>query len=159
MSLNPHSAKAPSRSGGLALPRRPSNADSPLVLVAEDHEDTRYMLKLILERNGCRVCEASDGLEAVEAAERERPHLILMDGSLPHLDGLGATRRIRESALMDEMLIVALNGWGTPGFHLDALAAGCNDCLNKPIDFGRLKNLLDTLFQPPQKAARATQRL
>ncbi len=146
MSLNPGSAKIPAYSDGQTLRRRRSNADGPRVLVAEDHEDTRVMLKVMLERSGCQVFEASDGLEAVEAAERERPDLILMDGSLPLLDGLGATRRIRESAFMQEMLIVALNGWGTPGFHSDALAAGCNDCLAKPIDFGRLKNLLDNLF-------------
>ncbi len=146
MSLNPGSAKTPVQGDGQTLRRQRSNTDGPRVLVAEDHEDTRVMLRMILERRGCRVYEAVDGLEAVETAERERPHLILMDGSLPRLDGLGATRRIRESALMQEMLIVALNGWGTPGFHSAALAAGCNFCLAKPIDLGRLKNLLDNLF-------------
>nr|MBA3765987.1 response regulator [Acidobacteriota bacterium] len=90
MSLNLDSAKTPIQSEGQTLRRRRSNADGPRVLVAEDHEDTRVMLRLILERSGCRVYEAADGLEAVEAAERERPDLILMDGSLPRLDGLGA---------------------------------------------------------------------
>lgn len=157
MSLNLGSAKTPVQRDG--QPRRRSKADSPLVLVAEDHEDTRDMLRLILERQGCRVCVATDGLEAVEAAERERPDLILMDGTLPRLDGLGATRRLRESALMREMLIVALNGWGTPEFHTAALAAGCNDCLEKPIDFERLKNLLEHLFQSRRNAAHMTQRV
>lgn len=159
MSLNLNRAKTPATRDDQTLQQRRSSADGPLVLVAEDHDDTRYMLKLMLERSGCRVYEARDGLEAVEAAERERPHLILMDGSLPRLDGLGATRRIRESALMHEMMIVALNGWGTPDFHSAALAAGCNDCLAKPIDFGRLKNLVDALFQPSPDATRAAQGL
>ena len=114
------------------------------------------MLRVMLERRGCRVYEAADGLEAVETAERERPDLILMDGSLPLLDGLGATRRIRESAPLQEMWIVALNGWGTQGFHSAALAAGCNDCLAKPIDFVRLKNLLDNLFLTAAGARRRT---
>jgi CheY-like chemotaxis protein len=146
MSLNPNSAKMFVQSDDQTLMRRGFIADGPRVLVVEDHEDTRVMLRMILERRGCRVYEAADGLEAVETAARERPRLILMDGSLPRLDGLEATRRIRESAPLQEMLIVALNGWGTPGFHTAALAAGCNDCLSKPIDFGRLKNLLDNLF-------------
>ncbi len=146
MSLNPDSARILIQSEGQTLGRRRSRDGGPHVLVAEDHEDTRVMLRVMVERRGCRVYEAVNGLEAVEAAERERPDLILMDGSLPLLDGLGATRRIRESAPLEEMWIVALNGWGTPGFHSAALAAGCNDCLVKPIDFVQLKNLLDNLF-------------
>jgi len=74
--------------------------EKPLVLVAEDHEDTRYMLRTIFEMKGCRVVEACDGLQAVAVAGRERPDLILMDGSLPVLDSLVATRLIRGNAFM-----------------------------------------------------------
>ena len=66
--------------------------------------------------------EACNGLEAVEAASREKPELILMDGRLPFLDGLEATRRIRENGLQDQVKIVALNGSGNPCYHADALA-------------------------------------
>ena len=79
-----------------STPRRSSRKHKPKVLIVEDHEDTREMLRTILEMKGCQVIEAGDGLEAVEQARRERPELILMDGSLPLLDGLQATRRIRE---------------------------------------------------------------
>src|SRR5947199_7839391 len=66
--------------------------EKPLVLVAEDHEDTRFMLRMIFEMKGCRVVEACDGLQAVEVAGREQPDLILIDGSLPLLDSLAAMR-------------------------------------------------------------------
>jgi two-component system cell cycle response regulator DivK len=115
------------------------------VLVVEDHEDTRFILRTVLERSGCRVVEAADGFEAVEMAGREQPDLILMDGSLPRLGGLAATRLIRQDTLLQEVLIVALSGWATPSFHAAALAAGCNECLDKPIDFKRLKSLLTDL--------------
>ena len=111
----------------------------PTILVVEDHDDTREMLHTLLEMWGCRVVEACNGLEAVEAASRERPQLILMDGRLPLLDGLEATRRIRENGLLDQVKIVALNGSGSPCYHADALAAGCNDSIEKPFDIERLR--------------------
>ena len=109
------------------------------VLVVEDHDDTREMLCVLLESWGCRVVEACNGLEAVEAASRERPQLILMDGRLPLLDGLEATRRIRENELLDQVKILALNGSGSPSYHADALAAGCNDSIEKPFDIEKLR--------------------
>jgi len=122
------------------------NASQPTILVAEDHDDTREMLSILLTRWGCRVVEASNGLEAVETALRERPALILMDGSLPLLDGLGATRRIRENGFGNQVKILALNGWGSPIYHAAALAAGCDGCIPKPIDFDQLKRHLIPLF-------------
>ena len=114
----------------------------PTILVVEDHNDTREMLHTLLEKWGCRVVEACNGLEAVEAASRERPQLILMDGRLPFLDGLQATRRIRENGLGDRVKIVALNGSGSPRYHADALAAGCDDSIEKPFDFDWLRTYL-----------------
>lgn len=114
-------------------------APQPMVLVVEDHDDTREMLCMLLERWGCRVVEACNGLEAVEVALRERPQLILMDSRLPFIDGLEATRRIRKSGLWDQVKILALNGSGSPGYHADALAAGCNDSIEKPFDIERLR--------------------
>jgi CheY-like chemotaxis protein len=65
---------------------------------------------------------------------------------LPYLDGLSATRRIRENQLLRKVKIVALNGWGTASYHADALAAGCDDCLDKPLDFDRLQNYLNSIW-------------
>lgn len=125
---------------------RPLPINRPKVLIVEDHDDTREMLRILLEMKSCQVMEACNGQEAVEIANRERPDLILMDGSLPLMDGLEATRRIRENLLLREVLILALNGWGTPSFHAAALAAGCDDCMTKPIDFERLETYIAPLF-------------
>lgn len=141
MANHPYSAEAPGRAGSSKF-SRPSKAGHPLVLVAEDDEDTRFILRWFLERGGCRVVEATDGVEAVELAGSERPDLILMDGSLPRLGGLAATRIIRQNVLSREVWIVALSGWATPNFRDAALAAGCNECLDKPIDFKRLRSLI-----------------
>lgn len=68
--------------------------------------------------------------------------VILMGGSLPLIDGHEATRRIRKNELLREVFILSMNGWGTPTYHAAAVAAGCNDCLVKPIDFDRLESFL-----------------
>jgi CheY-like chemotaxis protein len=121
-------------------------ARQPTILVVEDHDDTREMLHMLLERWGCRVVEACNGLEAVEAASRERPQLILMDSRLPFLDGLEATRRIRENGLSDQVKIVALNGSGNPRYHAEALAAGCNDSIEKPFDIDWLRTYCSSIL-------------
>jgi CheY-like chemotaxis protein len=121
-------------------------ARQPTILVVEDHDDTREMLHMLLERWGCRVVEACNGLEAIEAALRERPQLILMDSRLPFLDGLEATRRIRENGLSDQVKIVALNGSGSPHYHAEALAAGCDDCIEKPFDFDWLRRYCSSIL-------------
>jgi CheY-like chemotaxis protein len=114
----------------------------PTILVVEDHEDTREMLRMLLASWGCRVVEACNGLEAVEAASRENPQFILMDSRLPFIDGLEATRRIRENGVRDQVKIVAVNGSGSPLYHAAALAAGCDDTIEKPFDFDRLRTYL-----------------
>jgi CheY-like chemotaxis protein len=118
-------------------------AVKPTIVIAEDHDDTREMLGILCRRWGCRVVEARNGLEAVAAALREHPEFILMDGSLPYLDGLGATRQIRNDELLSDIKIIALNGWGTPSYTAEALAAGCVDCLVKPFELERLRNHLN----------------
>ena len=145
--------KTVSHADGHSTSRRSPRKHKPKVLIVEDHEDTREMLRTILEMKGCQVFEAGDGLEAVELAGRERPDLILMDGSLPLLDGLQATRRIREDVLLREVFIVALNGWGTPSFNIAAMEAGCDECLVKPIDFELLERHLIPFLQRPSRAA------
>jgi CheY-like chemotaxis protein len=115
-------------------------------MVVEDFEDNRFMMRRLLEMSGYRVLEAINGEEAVELAHRERPQLILMDLSLPQLDGLAATRRIRQHAELRDVPIVAVSAHDTADFHADALAAGCNDYVTKPIDFDQLEALLTRLL-------------
>jgi CheY-like chemotaxis protein len=126
---------------------RTQTAHQPTILVVDDDDDTREMLHVLLEMWGCRVVEARDGLEAVEVASRELPQLILMDYRLPLLDGLGATRRIRENGLRDQVKILALDGWGTPTHRAAALAAGCNNTILKPVDFAQLRKHVVPLFE------------
>ena len=118
----------------------------PMVMVVEDFEDNRFMMRRLLEMSGYRVLEAINGEEAVELAHRERPQLILMDLSLPQLDGLAATRRIRQNVDLRDVPIVAVSAHDTADFHADALAAGCNDYVTKPIDFDQLEALLSRLL-------------
>ena len=122
------------------------NGSAPVVMVVEDFEDNRFMMRRLLEMSGYRVLEAINGEEAVELAHRERPQLILMDLSLPQLDGLAATRRIRQNADLRDVPIVAVSAHDTADFHADALAAGCNDYVTKPIDFDQLEALLTRLL-------------
>jgi CheY-like chemotaxis protein len=122
----------------------------PTVMVVEDFEDNRFMMRRLLEMSGYRVLEAVNGEEAVEIARRERPGLILMDLSLPQLDGLAATRRIRQHPELRDVPIVAVSAHDTADFHADALAAGCNDYVTKPIDFDQLEALLSRLLPKKQ---------
>lgn len=121
------------------------NGASPLVLVVEDFEDNRFMMRRLLEMSGYRVVEAVNGNQAVEAAASEHPDIILMDLSLPQLDGLAATRRIREQQGSRRVPIVAVSAHDSADFHAEALAAGCNEYVTKPIDFDQLVNLLSRL--------------
>lgn len=116
------------------------------VLVVEDFEDNRFMMKRLLEMSGYQVVEAINGQEAIEVAQRELPDLILMDLSLPLLDGLSATRRIRVRPELEKVPIVAVSAHDTADFHAEALAAGCNEYVTKPIDFDELESLLKRLI-------------
>jgi CheY-like chemotaxis protein len=116
------------------------------VLVVEDFADNRFMMRKLLEMSGYQVVEAVDGREAVEVAESALPDLILMDLSLPRLDGLDATRRIRELDGLGRVPIIAVSAHDTNDFHADALAAGCNEYVTKPIDFDELDALVKKLL-------------
>lgn len=114
----------------------------PTVLLAEDYADTRLMLRVLLETRGYQVVEAGGGTEAVEAARREHPDIVLMDVSRPTLDGLSATRLLREVESLSALPAVAVSGYAAERDRTEALAAGCSAYLTKPIDFGRLDDLL-----------------
>jgi len=113
-----------------------------LVLVVEDHDDTRLLLTLLLEMRGFKVVEARNGEEAIQIAECVRPDLILMDTTLPRLDGFATTRRMRQSLTLSALPIVFLSGHVSPEARAAAFAAGCDDFLNKPLDTERLDQVL-----------------
>ena len=122
-------------------------AAAPLkVLVVEDFEDTRFLMRLELEKRGFRVVEATDGEQGCRLAARERPDIILMDIGLPVVDGIAATRRIRQDGSMRDVLIVALTAHHETEYRAQALAAGCDAYLTKPIDFDWLIDLLGRLL-------------
>lgn len=116
--------------------------EKQLFLLVEDFEDSRFMMRRLLELAGYAVVEASDGEQAVALALRERPALILMDLSLPKLDGLAATRQIRRSAEVSNTPIVAISAHDSPETRTEALDAGCNEYVTKPIDFDQLGELV-----------------
>ena len=120
---------------------RPQSADGPTILVADDSDDTRQMLRTLLGMKGYRVIEASDGEWAVQATQHETPDLVLLDLGLPRLNGLTVIRRLRNELNLTEVPIVVITGYDK---HFEtAVAAGCNDYLLKPIDFDRLDAILD----------------
>jgi two-component system cell cycle response regulator DivK len=114
----------------------------PTVLVAEDSEDTRYVLSLELRRRGCRVLTAADGREAVETALAAHPDLILMDLNLPRMDGLAAAEEIRARGELDAVPIIAVTAYDTYGIREAALEAGCQEYLLKPLEKGALERAL-----------------
>ena len=111
-------------------------------LLVEDFEDSRFMMRRLLEMAGYKVVEATDGGEAVRLAVDVRPALILMDLSLPTMDGLEATRRIRTKRNLKHVPIIAVSAHDSPDARTEALQAGCDDYVTKPIDFERLNQLL-----------------
>lgn len=123
-----------------------SHEQTETVLLVEDTEDNRFMMRRLLEMAGYRVVEATNGEEAVRFAESERPQLILMDLSLPVIDGLAATRAIRKLNGFKETPIVAVSAHDTSDFQAEALAAGCNSYITKPIDFSELELLIARLL-------------
>ena len=118
-----------------------------LLLLVEDTEDNRFMMRRLLEMSGYEVVEARNGEEAVRVATEKQPQLILMDLSLPIIDGLAATRRIRALPGFGDVPIVAVSAHDTADFHSEALAAGCNSYITKPIDFSALEDLISSLLR------------
>lgn len=105
-----------------------------LVLIVEDYADTRLMLRLLLEGEGYAVVEAADGRQAVEEARRQCPDLILMDLHLPGVDGVEATRIIREMSEMCAVPVIAVTAMDPDECRQRAILAGCNDFILKPPD-------------------------
>jgi two-component system cell cycle response regulator DivK len=108
------------------------------ILYVEDNEDNVYMLKNRLVRKGYTVIVATDGAQGVAMAAAEQPKLIIMDLSLPVLDGWEATRRIKAAPETRHIPIIALSAHAMTGDRERALAAGCDDFDTKPVEFDRL---------------------
>jgi len=125
--------------------------DSPktfLVLVVDDSADSVAMLSLDLQQEGYRVVTATNGEEAISVACCTKPNLILMDISMPRLDGLGATRRMRELDELRDIPVIAITAFGTEGFQRAAYDVGVSGYLTKPVDFSRMHQLVARLLKP-----------
>jgi two-component system, cell cycle response regulator DivK len=116
------------------------------VLVVEDSDDARYFMRLELEQLGYLVVEAEDGEKAVEVARRERPDIILMDLSLPVMDGIAATEMIRSSGELDGVPVIAVTAHQETDFREGAKAAGFDAYVTKPIDINWLSELIKGLL-------------
>jgi len=122
-------------------------AEPQTVLLVEDTEDNRFMMRRLLEMTGYRVIEAMNGEEAVKLAKTASPNIILMDLSLPVIDGLAATRLIRKLPGFKSTPIIAVSAHDTTDFQSEAIEAGCNTYVTKPIDFNELEELIAKLLQ------------
>lgn len=119
----------------------------PTILVVDDFDDTRLLLRTWLERKGFQVIEAENGNEAVAQAESKRPDLIIMDLEMPELDGLAATRKIRNMQELKSVPVLAVSAYGADQFREDALAAGCNEYVSTPFEPEDLEKLIRSLVQ------------
>jgi CheY-like chemotaxis protein len=122
------------------------DAQNLTVLIVEDVDDSRYFMRLELEQLGYLVIEAEDGAKAVEIALRERPDIILMDLTLPVMDGLAATAIIRNNEQMREVPIIAVTAHQESDLRAEAKVSGFNAYVTKPIDIPWLDELIKGLL-------------
>jgi len=123
------------------------NSKDLKILLVEDVEDTRFFMRLELERQGFIVFEAEDGRSAVDVAAKEIPDVILMDLTLPHMDGFSAAKLIREkSGKLQTIPIIAVTAHQETDFRTDAKASGFDAYVTKPIDIKSLKELIHGLL-------------
>jgi len=130
-----------------------SNNFLPLVLIVEDDDDTRLMLRYLLGIWKYRVIEAVTGEEAVRLAESTQPDVVLLDYKLPKIDGLTTARRMREQKVFNETIIIFITAHAETSLRASALEAGSNDFFVKPINFGELEISLKKHLQSNKKLA------
>jgi two-component system cell cycle response regulator DivK len=118
------------------------------ILIVEDNEMNRDMLSRRLERKGYEVLIAVDGEMGLEVARANEPELILMDMSLPVMDGWEATRRLKADEVLKHIPVIALTAHAMANDRDKALEAGCDDYDTKPIDLPRLLSKIETLLRP-----------
>ena len=120
---------------------------SHVILVVDDHELNRELLSTYLSLGGYTVIEAIDGLEAVRIATNELPHLIIMDLSMPVLDGFGAMRLLRGIPELNEVPVIACTAHDSSSHRHQALDVGFNEFIAKPLDFTKLDSLIDRFLK------------
>jgi two-component system cell cycle response regulator DivK len=117
------------------------------VLVVEDNEDNRALVVKVLARHGYQVDEAISGEEALELAGKNPPDLVLMDLNLAGMDGLEATRRLKQDAKLRHIPVVALTAYAMVGDREKALESGCDGYLSKPVDVRRLAEQVQSYIE------------
>lgn len=118
----------------------------PRILLVEDNEMNRDMLSRRLVRRGYEVAMAVDGAQALQDAAKVRPAVILMDMSLPVMDGWEATRRLKADPVLRQVPVIGLSAHAMEGDRQRALDAGCNDFDTKPVEFERLLDKIERLL-------------
>ncbi|MEW6002107.1 MAG: response regulator [Nitrospirota bacterium] len=121
--------------------------DPKKILVVDDNQDSRELVVKILRNKGYEIVEAADGEEALEKAVKELPHLILMDISIPKLDGFEVTRRLKSLEEFKDTPIVALTAHAMKGDREKALEAGCEGYISKPIDIHKLPDQVKSFLR------------
>ncbi len=119
----------------------------PRILLIEDNEMNRDMLSRRLVRRGYDIVSAEDGARGFDLARRAPPDLILMDMSLPEVDGWETTRRMRAEPLLQHVPIIALTAHAMSDDRVKALAAGCDDYDTKPVDLAQLTDKISRLLR------------
>lgn len=127
---------------------RSEDTQLPTILIAEDSDDLRDMLRQLLEANSYKVLEATDGREAVGVAMTERPELVLMDLGLPGTDGLSAVTEIREHISAAETMRIIVSAYDRLEYRTEAVSAGCSGYITKPIDLAALLSTINLLLRP-----------
>jgi len=124
----------------------------PKILLVEDFDDTRLMMKMWLEKRGYRVIEAETGEKAITLAQREAPDLIIMDVMMPGMNGLDATQRIRQYQALRRTPIVAVSAYGAEEYRRLAIQAGCNEYVSTPFEPTALAELIKSLLAGGESA-------
>ena len=125
----------------------PQDQNQRTILVVDDFDDTRLLLRTWLRKKGYRVVEAENGKQAIKRARDDNPDLIIMDVEMPELDGLSATRQIRKLKNSSQLPIVAVSAYGADQFREQALAAGCNEYVSTPFEPEELESLISSLLK------------
>ena len=123
---------------------------APKILIVEDNQDNRELIVKALRINGYKLIEAVDGEEAIEKAKSERPDLILMDLFIPKIDGYEVTRRLKGNDEFKNIPVIACTAHAMKGDMEDALAAGCDGYIPKPIDVRQLSNQINSFLHKEQ---------
>ena len=116
------------------------------ILLVEDFDDTRLMMKLWLVKNGYRVVEADSGEAAIRLAAEDLPDLIIMDMMMPGMNGLDATHRIREHQALRLTPIVAVSAYGADEYRAVAIEAGCDEYVSTPFEPDMLAELIKSMI-------------